>query len=113
MAVVTLNAAAAWLTQLLFIPLGVFVGVASLAMLSSHLFPKWICWLGLLSGLGLAPGGVLAAATFGTLGGADSISQAPVGLGVPAFWVWMLATGVLLFRRANRASDHDGSVPAA
>lgn len=101
-AVVALNSAAAWLTQLLFVPLGLFVLAAAAAMLTSRLFPWWLGWLGLIGGLALGPGGVVGVATFAPSSG-DSIGLAPVGLGVPMFWLWMLATGVLLFRRARRS----------
>lgn len=101
-AIVALNEASGWLNQLVFSPLGVFVAVGSLAMLKSNFFPRWLCWLGLISGSVFASGGVILAAAFRTTSGVSNVGDTLVGVGGLGFWVWMLATGILLFRRAGR-----------
>lgn len=79
----------------LTITFGFFAAVASLAMISSRLFPHWIGWGGLVGGivyalsvaLHLAPdNGVLSMGQF---------------VGWLLIVVWMLATGIVLFRRAR------------
>ncbi|MGH9896677.1 MAG: hypothetical protein ACREA0_32695, partial [bacterium] len=99
--IIALNGASNLFGSLIFAPLGVAVAVTALAMLRSKLFSKWLCWLGLLSGASMAVGGVIVVAALGSTGFLADMSDAPVS-GVVLFWVWMLATGVLLFRRAGR-----------
>ncbi|MDQ1664857.1 MAG: hypothetical protein QOH75_888 [Actinomycetota bacterium] len=49
--VVALGMAAYWLNLSGFGPLGVSVLAAAAAMLGSRLFPAWLCWLAVLSGV--------------------------------------------------------------
>jgi hypothetical protein len=49
--VVTLDTAAYWLNLSGFGPLGVSVLAAAAAMLGSRLFPAWLCWLAVFSGV--------------------------------------------------------------
>jgi hypothetical protein len=87
----------AW--TMVFGPLGLAVLLTAWSMLRSRAFPTWICAAGLLGGAlgvvaGLAAGpGYLHQGTARTLYGIGQI-------GVPLFWLWMLATGIFLFRRA-------------
>jgi hypothetical protein len=99
--IVALNGASNLFGSLIFTPLGVSVALAALAMLRSTLFSKWLCWLGLLSGASMAVGGVIVVAALGSSGFLADMADAPVS-GVVGFWVWMLVTGVLLFRRSGR-----------
>jgi hypothetical protein len=72
-------------------------------MLRSRAFPLWICAAGLLGGAlgvmaGLAAGpGYLHEGTARTINGIGQI-------GVPLSWLWMLATGIFLFRRTSSPS---------
>jgi hypothetical protein len=102
--IVALNGASGLLEGLIFTPLGVFVALASLAMLRSKLLSRWLCWFGLVSGASLAAGGVILVAAFATSGWVLALGDAGTGIGVVGFWVWMLATGVLLFRRAGQTT---------
>jgi hypothetical protein len=98
-AVAALNGAAFWLNLVIFTPLGVFVAMSSLAMLRSGLFPSWLSWLGLVSGTVALVGGVVSAAALET--SFSGIGDALTSIGVLGFWVWMLGTGILLYRRAG------------
>jgi len=100
-AVAALNDAAFWLNLAIFTPLGVFVAMSSLAMLRSGLFPSWLCWLGLVSGTIALVGGVISGPAIGT--SSSGISDALTTIGVVGFWIWMLGTGILLFRRAGQS----------
>lgn len=101
-AIVALNGASNLMSSLIFAPLGVSVALASAAMLQSRLFSRWLGWLGLLSGASMAVGGVVVAAALGSSGFLADMADAPTS-GVVLFWVWMLATGVVLFRRRGQA----------
>ena len=109
--VAALDASAGWLTLGVFATLGVAVAVASLAMLQSRLFPAWLGWLGLISGIGLAGSAVAAIAS-----GETPTSMGPVS-GIGSFaWlgmvIWMLTTGIILLRR-RRATPTDPPLDAA
>ncbi|TMD53265.1 MAG: hypothetical protein E6I85_08640 [Chloroflexi bacterium] len=99
-AIVGVDAAGAWVNIMIFAPLGVSVLAAAAAQLRSGLLPTWLCWLGLASGLvgsvlGVVVGPALLAGP-GPLSQVQLLSFATLG-----FWVWMLATGILLFRRTS------------
>ena len=100
-AIVALDAAAAWLNLVIFAPIGVFLAAMSWAMLRSRLFPAWMSWLGLVAGgVGMA-GGVLNAPAYGT-GGFYDLSDGLSSAAALAFWVWMIAVGIRLYRRTPR-----------
>jgi hypothetical protein len=104
--VVALDGAAFWLDLLIFGPAGVSLLAAGAAMLRSRLFPRWLGWIALLAGGAGTIGCVLSAATAGksAAGLADALgSVAAIGM-----WVWMLVTGVLLWRAAPLPADHEG-----
>jgi len=105
-AIVALDAGGAFLYQILVGPLAVFLLVSGLAMLRSGFFPAWMSWLGIAAGVVGIPAGVIAAAAFdgGTLRSVFDAAFSVLGLG---FWVWMLATGIFLSRRAGRHEEHE------
>jgi len=85
---------------MIFAPLGLSVLAAAYAQLRSGLFPAWLAWLGGASGgitvaLGLVIGPAFAAGP-GPFQTVQILSFATLG-----FWVWMLATGIILFRRTT------------
>lgn len=97
-AIVAADAAGGWLNAMIFAPLGLSVLAAAYAQLRSGMFPSWLAWLGMASGaitvvLGLVVGPALAAGP-GPFQTVQMLSLATLG-----FWVWMLATGIILFRR--------------
>ena len=99
--IVAVDAVANKLNLSIIAPLGVSVLAISAAMLGSRSFPRPLCWLGLAAGALLAANGVIAGVAVdagGVLYQAFQLLQAAVA----AFWLWMLITGVLLFRAAGR-----------
>ena len=101
--VVALDAAANWLVMLLFAPQGVFIFFSSLAMRWSRLFPRWICWLGLVAGMGEVLYGLVVGPAFAA-GGMLWTYLPVLGFSGLAFWIWMLATGIVLFRHSGQTS---------
>lgn len=96
--VVVLDTVGGVMNQCIFAPLGVSVGLAAFVMLRSRAFPTWIPVLGVLGGLLLVVGGVLAGPAYIDDGAVRTVAN--IGMfGVPLFWVWMLAAGVFLWRR--------------
>jgi uncharacterized protein DUF4386 len=74
----------------------VSVTLAALAMVRSGLFPRWLGWLGLVTGIVTVPASMIAGAS----------ETAPVWIRQVigpvtflSFVVWMVATGVILVRR--------------
>jgi hypothetical protein len=94
-----LDAAAGTTWDVVFGLLGVAVAVSAWAMLRSRAFPLWICAVGLVGGVLMMLVGVFAGPARLHEGIARSISTT-AQVGVPLFWVWMLATGIFLVRRA-------------
>jgi hypothetical protein len=99
-AIVGVDAAGSWINIMIFAPLGVSILAAAVAQLRSRLFPAWLSWLGVASGLagvvlGVVVGPALAAGP-GAFQTVQTLSIVTLG-----FWFWMLATGILLFRRAS------------
>jgi hypothetical protein len=102
-AIVGVDAAGAWVNVMIFAPLGMSVLAAACAQLRSRLFPAWLAWLGVASGavtvvLGVVIGPALLAGQ-GPFQTVQMLSLATLG-----FWVWMLATGIILFRHSNPGS---------
>jgi uncharacterized protein DUF4386 len=102
-AVIALNAAGQWINLMIITPFAVSIAAAAAGQLQSRLFPAWIVWLGLVAGLIGILDGVLIGPAYvvgGTLEHTVMIGSVAT-LGV---WVWMLATGILLWRRTKPAS---------
>jgi hypothetical protein len=94
--VVGLDSAAFWVDLMLWGPVGVSVLATGIAMLRSGLFASWLSWLGTAAGAAAIIGCLVAGATVdgSGSGAADTATMLPA----LAFWVWMLATGVVLWR---------------
>ncbi len=63
-------------------------------MLFSSLFARWIAWLGLVAGTLLVVGGIESSAATGSSGFLHDVGGLPISL----FWIWMIATAIILFR---------------
>ncbi len=98
--IVGIDAAANWLDLSIITPFAVSVLVASFAMLRSRLFPAWLCWVGLAAGFVGSIDGVIAGPAFNAGGSFYQVSQL-LQVAVLAAWLWMLASGVVLFRAAG------------
>lgn len=96
-----LDAATFTMNNAIFGPLGVAVLCSAAAMWSSGLFPRVLCALGVVAGVGNALVGLMFSAPAVT-GIAEMLRVAVV-----LFWVWMLWTGVLCWRRTTRVPGHD------
>ena len=110
--IVGIDALANFLTQVIGAPLAASILAASVAMLQSRLFPAWLCWLGLVAGAVASVYGVIAGAAF-EAGGSCAAALCLTGSVLPGLaqllsvtllgaWIWMIATGVVLFRAADR-----------
>lgn len=101
-AIVALDATGSVAFELVFGPLGVSVLTASAAMVGSRLFARWLGWLGLVAGCLLIAGGIMGAAALGADGGFHDLGEQASSIGALAFWIWILATSVILWRRSPR-----------
>jgi hypothetical protein len=79
-------------------PLGLAVLLAAWSMLTTQTFPRWIPVVGLLGGAIMAVGGAISGPGFLDDGALRSVANG-AGIGIPLFWVWMIATGIVLWRR--------------
>ena len=106
--IVGIDAIANFLTLVIGAPLAASILAASVAMLQSRLFPAWLCWLGVTAGAIASVYGVIAGAAFAA-GGSCASALCLTGSALPglaqvlsatllAAWIWMIATGVVLFR---------------
>lgn len=95
--VVGIDAAANMLNLTIIAPFGMSILFASIAMLRSRLFSSWLCWLGLAVGVVGSLYGLVQGPAFVEGGTLYQASQ-PLGLIVLGAWVWMIASGVVLFR---------------
>jgi hypothetical protein len=101
-AVVALDAAGSMAFNMVIGPIGMSVLAGSVAMLLSGLFPSWLSWLGVVAGGLLAVGGVLGASALGSTGTLHDVGGALTGIPVAGFWLWMIATSIVLFRATPR-----------
>jgi hypothetical protein len=99
--IVGIDAAANWLNLSVLAPFFVSVLAASFAMLRSRLFPAWLCWLGLAAGVVGCVDGVISGPAFAAGGSFYQASQL-LSAAALAVWLWMLVSGVMLFRAAGR-----------
>lgn len=96
--IVQLDGTAGWILSMVWGPLGVSVLASSFCLFRTRLVPTWTQWIGMVGGAliiikGIATGpSIVQAGTWRTVADLASV-------GVPAFWLWMLATGVYLFIR--------------
>lgn len=102
-AVAGLDAAGTVLFGLILVPLGASVLASSLAMLSSGLFARWLSWLGIVAGALVVAGGIVGTTGAGDSGTVHDLADPLTGPPVALFWIWMLATSIVLFRAARRA----------
>ena len=77
--------------------MGVFIAAASVVMLRSHLLPRWIGWVGVISGL-------CYVASLGQIFSADSQLGTAEFVGFVLLIVWTLATSIMLYRRSRPAT---------
>jgi hypothetical protein len=78
-----------------FPAIAVAMVATSLAQVISGQFPRWLAWPGLVIGVfGIASSTYLSAMAQNVVGGSS-----PLGSWMLGFWIWMVATGVVLFRR--------------
>jgi len=110
--IVGIDAVANFFTQVIGGPFAASILAASVAMLRSRLLPAWLCWLGLVAGAIACVYGVIAGAAFAA-GGSCASALCLTGSVLPgiaqllsvtllAVWIWMIATGLVLFRAARR-----------
>jgi hypothetical protein len=97
--VVALDGVGFWLGIMIFGPIGVSLLAAGWAMLRSRLFPQWLCWIALLAGVAGVVGSVLSAATAGN--SAEGLADAVTSVAAVGMWIWMLVTGVRLWRESD------------
>lgn len=89
------------LFTLILAPIGVSVLASSAAMLLSGLFARWLGLLGALAGALVVAGGVVGTTSTGETGTLHDLSDPLTGPPVAAFWIWMIATAIVLFRHAG------------
>jgi hypothetical protein len=98
--IVALDGAGTVLFGLVLAPIGASVLASSLAMVRSGLFPRWISWLGVVVGVLVVVGGIASTTGAGDTGTVADLADPLTGPPVALFWIWMLATSIVLFRRA-------------
>jgi hypothetical protein len=92
------------LVLVIFAPFGASVLAASLGLLASHLFRPWVCWLGVVAGTLLTAGGIIAAAAKGSTGSFHDVGGALASSPVPLVWIWLIVTGVIVWRAPRKSS---------
>jgi hypothetical protein len=93
----------------LFGPIGASVLAAALGMRASRLFPVWLGWLGVVAGGLLAVGGILGASAKGSTGAFHDIGGALASIPVPFVWVWLVATGVIVWRAGRVSASREAA----
>jgi hypothetical protein len=87
--------------QLTFLVLGIFVGAASLAILSTRAFPRWMGWIGAVSGALFVSSNVSMLDPAGPIGNAGSLGM----VGLLLLLIWAIAISVSLLRHRAVAAD--------
>ena len=109
-AIVALDAAGSIMFLMVFAPIGVSVLACAATMLESQLVRRWLAWLGVAAGVLLIVGGFLAAAALGDDGDFKDVGTTPSAFGAVLFWIWLLATSVVLWRsRPGRLAATDAT----
>jgi hypothetical protein len=85
-----------------FLGWGVVIPLYAVAILTTHVLPRWIGWLGLIVGL--------LAGWLGLLSPASSVISGIANIGFIGFFVFMLSMGVALLGRRTRV---EGSTQAS
>jgi hypothetical protein len=94
-----------WIDQFRFLPVGIMIGAASLAMIGGRTFPRWIGWQGTVVGALLLVSQVANLDPLGPLGGVSNAGM----LGLIFAVIWIVAVSVSLIRRpVTAASSHAG-----
>ena len=101
-AVVSGDAISNLLNLSIWSPLGLSILAISVVMLQSRLFPWWLCWPGVAVGAALCVTGVIFGAGSQVGGQLYQVAGGLQSWGTLGFWVWMLVTGVILFRAAGQ-----------
>jgi hypothetical protein len=89
------------LFTLIVATIGASVLAASAAMLLTGLFARWLGWLGVIAGVLIVAGGIVGTTGAGDTGAVHDLSEPLMGPPAAVFWLWMLATSIVLFRRAE------------
>lgn len=100
--VVTLDSTASVMFMLVFGPLGISLLAGAAPMITTGLFRGWLGWLGIIAGILVILFGILGVAVLGNGSGLLDTGAQLTGIGVLLFWIWMLATSVILWRRRPR-----------
>lgn len=98
--IVALDGAATVLFSLIVSTVGASALASSIAMLLSGRFARWLGWLGVVAGALVITGGIVGSTGAGDSGTIHDLADPLTGLPIAAFWLWMIATSVVLFRRA-------------
>jgi hypothetical protein len=93
-----LDAAGTALFALGFVPIAVAVLAAAAAMLASGLFPRWVGVVGAVAGAIGIVGGILNVMGLGDTGGLQDAGEALTTIEALGFWVWMIASSIILWR---------------
>jgi hypothetical protein len=109
-AVGVMDSAAAMMFDVVIITVGLAMLAGGLAMVLSRGFPSWLAWLGVAGGAVIAGTGPVVTAAAGADGGLADLGEA-LQASTFLFWVWMIATSVILFRRAG-ADDRPAAAAA-
>ena len=97
-AIVALDAAGSIMFLLAIAPIGASVLASAFAMLDARLFRGWIGWLAVAAGVLMIVGGFVAPAALGDDGDFKDWGEQPFAFGALVFWIWMLATSIVLWR---------------
>jgi hypothetical protein len=102
-AVVALDAAGSIMFVAALGPIAASVLATGVAM-HRGLFPRWLAWLGTAAGVVLVVASLLVAAALGDDGDFGTWGEQPFAIGALLWWVWIVATSVILWRARPRAT---------